>query len=40
MSEKPKSQPPDLLHAAKRIGGIILVSLAALYVVRGGKARE
>lgn len=40
MSEKPKSRLPDLLHAAKIIGGIILVSLAALYVVRGGKARE
>ena len=40
MSEKPKSQPPDLLRAAKIIGRIILVSLAALYVVRGGKVRE
>lgn len=40
MSEKPKSRLPDLLHAAKRIGGIILVSLVALYVWRGGKARE
>jgi hypothetical protein len=40
VSEKPKSQLPDLLRAAKIIGRIILVSLAALYVVRGGKARE
>lgn len=40
MSEKPKSQLPDLVKAACQIGGIILVSLAALYVWRGGKARE
>jgi hypothetical protein len=40
VSEKPKSRLPGLLRAAKRIGGIILISLAALYVWRGGKARE
>lgn len=40
MSEKPKSRLPGLLHAAKIIGRIILVSLAALYVWRGGKVRE
>ena len=40
MSEKPRNQLPDLLHAAKRIGRIILASLAALYVWRGGKVRE
>jgi len=40
VSDKPRNQLPDLLHAAKRIGRIIPVSLAALYVVRGGKARE
>lgn len=40
MSKKPRNQLPGLLHAAKIIGGIILVSLAALYVWRGGKAQE
>lgn len=40
MSEKPKSRLPDLMKAARQIGHIILVSLAVLYVVRRGKARE